>query len=123
MSKPEKLDTKIEQKIYLLNLIMWCMQVIHAIDAVEQIGWIYNKKTKYLCKQLVDVILKEHGNTLHTLWDVKETTMPEITKHLDLFTKLMSQQGYWMLPELIQMMKQVKEEYDSIKEITNDTSN
>jgi hypothetical protein len=45
--------------------------------------------------------------------------MPEITIHLEEFTKLMAQQGYWMLPELIQMMKQVKDEYDSIREISS----
>ena len=118
MAKPE-INKEIEQKVIMLNLIMWLMQSIHAIDEVEKVGWLYKNKTKYLCKQIVETILKEHGNTLATLWDVKETTMPEITKHLEEFTKLMSQQGDWMLPELIQIMKQVKDEYDSIREISS----
>lgn len=119
MAKPEQINKETEQKVILLNLIMWSMQTIHAIDEVERVGWAYKNKTKYLCKQIVETILKEHGNTLSTLWDVQETTMPEITKHLEEFTKLMSQQGYWMLPELIQIMKQVKDEYDSIREISS----
>lgn len=118
MAKPE-INKDMEQKVIMLNLIMWLMQSIHAVDEVEKVGWLYKNKVKFLCKQLVDTILKEHGKTLTVLWDNTETTMPEITIHLEEFTKLMAQQGYWMLPELIQMMKQVKDEYDSIREISS----
>jgi hypothetical protein len=116
----EELDVETAQKLLLLNLVMWSMQTIHSVDAVESVGWAFNHKVKYHAKQLVAEILKHHGKTLHQLWDNTETTLPEVVQYLDVYTERMANTGYWMLPELIDYIDKAKEEYQ--KQV-NDSSN
>jgi hypothetical protein len=121
MSKVEELDVETAQKLLLLNLVMWSMQTVHAVDAVESVGWAFNHKVKYHAKQLVAEILKHHGKTLSQLWDNTDTTLPQVTQYLDAYTDRMANTGYWMLPELIDYIDKAKEEYQ--KKMANDTSN
>jgi hypothetical protein len=120
MSKIEELDIETAQKLLLLNLVMWSMQTIHSVDAVESIGWAFNHKVKYHAKQLVAEILKAHGKAIHQLWDNTETTLPQVVEYLEAYTERMANTGYWMLPELIDYIDKAKEEYQ--KQI-NDSSN
>jgi hypothetical protein len=119
--KVEELDIETAQRLLLLNLVMWSMQTIHAVDAVESVGWAFNHKVKYHAKQLVAEILKHHGKTLHQLWDNTDTTIPQVVQYLDQYTERMANTGYWMLPELIDYIDKAKEEYQ--KKMANDTSN
>jgi len=111
MNKIEELDVETAQRLLLLNLVMWSMQTIHSVDAVESVGWAFNHKVKYHAKQLVAEILKTNGKTLSHLWDNTETTLPEITQYLDAYTERMANTGYWMLPELIDYIDKAKEDY------------
>jgi RNAse (barnase) inhibitor barstar len=119
--KVEELDVETAQKLLLLNLVMWSMQTIHSVDAVESVGWAFNHKVKYHAKQLVAEILKHYGKTLHQLWDNTDTTIPQVVQYLDQYTERMANTGYWMLPELIDYIDKAKEEYQ--KKMANDTSN
>lgn len=119
--KIEELDVETAQRLLLLNLVMWSMQTIHAVDAVESVGWAFNHKVKYHAKQLVAEILKHHGKTLSQLWDNTDTTIPQVVQYLDQYTERMANTGYWMLPELIDYIDKAKEEYQ--KKMANDTSN
>jgi hypothetical protein len=119
--KVEELDVETAQRLLLLNLVMWSMQTIHAVDAVESVGWAFNHKVKYHAKQLVAEILKHHGKTLSQLWDNTDTTIPQVVQYLDQYTERMANTGYWMLPELIDYIDKAKEEYQ--KKMANDTSN
>ena len=119
--KVEELDIETAQRLLLLNLVMWSMQTIHAVDAVESVGWAFNHKVKYHAKQLVAEILKHHGKTLSQLWDNTDTTIPQVVQYLDQYTERMANTGYWMLPELIDYIDKAKEEYQ--KKMANDTSN
>lgn len=119
--KIEELDVEAAQKLLLLNLVMWSMQTVHAVDAVESVGWAFNHKVKYHAKQLVAEILKHHGKTIHQLWDNTDTTIPQVVEYLDQYTNRMANTGYWMLPELIDYIDKAKEEYQM--KIANDTSN
>ena len=107
-------------KIKILNLLMWLQACVYASDECENIGWFYNRQTKQLLKRLIDVIQKEHGPVINTLWDTEGVTMPNITQHLDEFTKEMASTGYWMLPDIIQLIKAVRHE-ESQKEIDSST--
>lgn len=109
--KIEELDIETAQKLLLLNLVMWSMQTVHAVDAVESVGWAFNHKVKYHAKQLVAEILKHHGKTLSQLWDNTDTTLPQVTQYLDAYTERMANTGYWMLPELIDYIDKAKEDY------------
>jgi len=119
--KVEELDVETAQRLLLLNLVMWSMQTVHAVDAVESVGWAFNHKVKYHAKQLVAEILKHHGKTIHQLWDNTDTTIPQVVEYLDQYTNRMANTGYWMLPELIDYIDKAKEEYQM--KIANDTSN
>jgi len=119
--KVEELDVETAQRLLLLNLVMWSMQTVHAVDAVESVGWAFNHKVKYHAKQLVAEILKHHGKTLSQLWDNTDTTIPQVVQYLDQYTERMANTGYWMLPELIDYIDKAKEEYQ--KKMANDTSN
>jgi uncharacterized lipoprotein NlpE involved in copper resistance len=119
--KVEELDVETAQKLLVLNLVMWSMQTVHAVDAVESVGWAFNHKVKYHAKQLVAEILKHHGKTIHQLWNNTDTTIPQVVQYLDAYTERMANTGYWMLPELIDYIDKAKEEYQ--KKMANDTSN
>ena len=106
-----EIDVETAQKLLVLNLVMWSMQTVHAVDAVESVGWAFNHKVKYHAKQLVAEILKQHGKTIHQLWDNTQTTLPEVTQYLEAYTERMATTGYWMLPELIDYMDKAEEEY------------
>jgi hypothetical protein len=111
--KTNKMKTEITQdeleKIKVLNLLMWLQASIYAGDECEDIKWFYNHQTKMLLKRLNESIQREHGKTITALWDADGATLPEITKHLDDFTYEMATYGYWMLPELIKLIQDAKE--------------
>lgn len=106
------------EKLKVLNLLMWLQASLYAADECESIKWFYNHQTKMLIKRLNESIQKEHGKTITALWSTEEgEIMPDITRHLDNFTYEMATYGYWMLPELIQLIQDAKEKSEKVEVI------
>jgi hypothetical protein len=104
-----KLSKNDLEKIKVLNLLMWTQATLYASDECEPIKWFYNHQTKMLMKRLNESIQREHGKTITALWETDGATLPDITKHLEDFTYEMATYGYWMLPELIKLIQDAKE--------------
>ena len=104
-----KLSKSDLEKIKVLNLLMWTQATLYASDECEPIKWFYNHQTKMLMKRLNESIQREHGKTITALWETDGATLPDITKHLEDFTYEMATYGYWMLPELIKLIQDAKE--------------
>ncbi len=107
INKPTKEEL---EKIKILNLLMWLQACIYASDECENISWFYNRQTKNLLKRLFEVIQKEHGAVIKALWETDGAALPNITDHLDEFTREMAKTGYWLLPDLITVIKQIRDE-------------
>ena len=102
---------KEEEKLRVLNLLMWLQVSVYASDDCESIKWFFNHRTKQSLKQAVDAITKEHGKTIQAIWDADGVQMPMVTEVMDTFTKLVAQLDYYKLPEinlLIQMYNEGK---------------
>jgi hypothetical protein len=91
---------KEEEKLRVLNLLMWLQVSVYASDDCESIKWFFNHRTKQSLKQAVDAITKEHGKTIQAMWDADGVQMPMVTEVMDTFTKLVAQLDYYKLPEI-----------------------
>ena len=89
-----------EEKLRILNLLMWLQVSVYASDDCEGIKWFYNHRTKQSLKQAVDAITKEHGKTIKAMWDADGVQMPMVTEVMDTFTKLVANLDYYKLPEI-----------------------
>lgn len=91
---------KEEEKLRVLNLLMWLQISVYAADDCESVKWFYTHKTKQSLKAAIDVIIKEHGKTIMAMWDVDGVQMPMVTEVMDTFTKLVAKLDYYKLPEI-----------------------
>jgi len=97
--------TQEEEKIKVLTLLMWLQTAVYAADECQEIKWFNTRRSKQLLKSTVDIILKEHGGIIKTLWDVDGVQMPEVTKALEEFTGLLSTTDYYKLPEISALIR------------------
>jgi hypothetical protein len=97
--------TQEEEKIKVLTLLMWLQTAVYAADECQEIAWFNTRRSKQLLKSTVDIILKEHGEIIKTLWDVDGVQMPEVTKALEEFTGLLSTTDYYKLPEISALIR------------------
>jgi hypothetical protein len=97
--------TQEEEKIKVLTLLMWLQTAVYAADECQEIAWFNTRRSKQLLKSTVDIILKEHGGIIKTLWDVDGVQMPEVTKALEEFTGLLSTTDYYKLPEISALIR------------------
>lgn len=89
-----------EQKLRVLNALMWMQVSIYMCDNTEDISWFNARRVKYLSKSLVDTIMKDHGHVIKALWDEEGTQMHTVTKVVDQFCEKMQRIEYWKLPEV-----------------------
>ena len=71
---------------------------------------LHNRALQRTEEQLFEVIQKEHGAVIKALWETDGAALPNITDHLDEFTREMAKTGYWLLPDLITVIKQIRDE-------------
>lgn len=102
------------EKIRVLNLLMWMQASVYASDDCEGIDWFYRNQTKNVLKRAVDIIQKEHGATINSLWSVQDDSkiMTDVTNDLMEFTEELASTPYWMLPELTNVIRQYKKEVE-----------
>ena len=97
--------TQEEEKIKVLTLLMWLQTAVYAADECQEIAWFNTRRSKQLLKSTVDIILKEHGGIIKTLWDVDGVKMPDVTRAIEEFTKLLSTTDYYKLPEISALVR------------------
>jgi len=96
---------KNEDEIKILTLLMWLQAAVYAADECQEIPWFNTKRTKQFLKTTVDVILKEHGEIIKVLWSTDGVQMPEITRAIEEFTRLLSTTEYFNLPEVSALLR------------------
>ena len=84
---------------------MWLQTAVYSADECQEIKWFNTRRSKQLLKATVDTILKEHGQIFTTLWNVDGVQMPEVTKAIEEFTKLLSTTDYYKLPEISALIR------------------
>lgn len=89
-----------EQKLRVLNAIMWIQNCIYACDNVEDIEWFYAKRVKYLAKNLVETSIKDHGHIIKAIWDDEGTQMSTVTETMEGFCQRVAAIDYWKIPEI-----------------------
>lgn len=94
-----------EEKIKVLTLLMLMQSVVYAADECQEVSWFNTKRSKQFVKNTIDVILKEHGDVIKSLWDVEGVQMPDVTKALDEFTRLFGTVKYYNLPEVSALVR------------------
>jgi hypothetical protein len=110
---------KEEEKLRVLNLLMWLQISVYAADDCESIKWFYTHKTKQSLKIAIDAILKEHGKTIMAMWDVDGVQMPMVTEVMNTFTKLIAKLDYYKLPEINLLIELYNE--GKLNELLNQT--
>jgi hypothetical protein len=89
-----------DQKHRVLNALMWMQVSVYMCDNTENISWFHAKRVKYLSKNLVDAIMKDHGHIIQSLWDDEGTQMSTVTRVVDQFCEKMQKIDYWKIPEV-----------------------
>lgn len=97
-----------EQKLRVLNALMWIQTCVYACDSVEDIEWFYAKRVKYLSKNLVETSLKDHSHIINALWEDDGAQMGTVTETMDEFCKLVASIDYWKMPEVNHLLKLYK---------------
>lgn len=102
------------EKIRVLNLLMWMQASVYASDDCEGIDWFYRNQTKNVLKRAVDIIQKEHGPSINSLWDVQDDSkiMTDVTNDLMEFSEELASTPYWMLSDLTNAIRQYKKEVE-----------
>jgi hypothetical protein len=102
------------EKIRVLNLLMWMQASVYASDDCEGIDWFYRNQTKNILKRAVDIIQKEHGPSINSLWNVQDDSkiMTDVTNDLMEFTEELASTPYWMLSDLTNAIRQYKKEVE-----------
>lgn len=102
------------EKIRVLNLLMWMQASVYASDDCEGIDWFYRNQTKNVLKRAVDIIQKEHGPSINSLWSVQDDSkiMTDVTNDLMEFTEELASTPYWMLSDLTNAIRQYKKEVE-----------
>lgn len=102
------------EKIRVLNLLMWMQASVYASDDCEGIDWFYRNQTKNVLKRAVDIIQKEHGPSINSLWNVQDDSkiMTDVTNDLMEFTEELASTPYWMLSDLTNAIRQYKKEVE-----------
>ena len=104
-----KITHEDHEKLKVLNLLMWLQASLYAADECETVKWFYNHQTKMLMKRLNESIQREHGKTITELWNVDGALLPDITRQMGEFTRVLAEYGYWMLPELTEYIRTQQE--------------
>jgi hypothetical protein len=107
------------EDLKVINALMWLQASIYAIDETETIKWFHSNQTKMNLKKTVDVVLKQHGKQINDLWSTPGDTIPEMTKRLDEFAKELTEFGFWMLPEITELIRTKKAEIEKVEIIKN----
>ena len=94
-----------KERIKVLTLLMWLQTAVYSADECQQISWFNTRRSKQLLKATVDTILKEHGEIIKTLWNVDGVQMPEVTRAIDDFTKLLATTDYYRMPEISALIR------------------
>jgi hypothetical protein len=89
-----------EQKHRVLNALMWMQVSVYMCDNTENIPWFHAKRVKYLSKNLVEAVMKDHGHIIKALWDDEGTQMHMVTRVVDDFCQKIQQVPYWKLTEV-----------------------
>lgn len=89
-----------EQKLRVLNALMWIQTCVYACDSVEEIEWFYAKRVKYLAKNLVETSLRDHSHIINALWEDDGAQMGMVTETMEEFCKRIAGIDYWKIPEV-----------------------
>lgn len=103
----------------VINAVMWLQASIYAVDETENIKWFNSKQTKMHLKKTVEVILKQHGKQINDLWSTPGDIVPEMTKRLDEFSKELTEFGFWMLPEITELIRKKKATMTKVEILNN----
>jgi hypothetical protein len=98
---------KEEERIRILNLLVWLQVATYAADEASTIKWFNRNQTKMLLNRLNDTIQKEHKDGISGLWEKEGVNMEMIMSQVLQFSQLISDIPFYMLPEI----KQVIEKY------------
>lgn len=101
MKNPNMTD---EQKLRVLNAIMWIQTCVYACDSVEDIEWFMARRVKYLAKNLVETSLRDHNQIIKALWEDDGAQMNKVTNAMDTFCKRVAGIDYYKIPELIHLL-------------------
>jgi hypothetical protein len=93
-----------DEKIRVLNSLVWLQVSIDAGDACENIKWFYNKQTKFYGKRYNDAIMKEHGRALLELWDVEEVNMQMVMKEIYDFSAIVTRIPFYRIREATNLL-------------------
>ena len=103
--------TKIEdEKIRVLNLLVWLQVSLYASEACENITWFYNKQTKFSAKQYDNSIKTQHGLAIKELWDKQETYMQLVMQEIDQFAKMVIKIPFYRIGEATQVLSKYFED-------------
>ena len=98
-----------EQKLRVLNAIMWIQTCVYACDSVEDIEWFMARRVKYLAKNLVETSLRDHSYIIKALWEDEGAQMGTVTNEMDGFCKRVAGIDYWKIPELNHLLDLYKQ--------------
>lgn len=94
-----------EEKIKVLTALMLMQATVFALDECEPIKWFNSRRSKQLVKATVDIIPREHGEVIKSLWDVEGVQMPQVIQALDDYTREFGKIDYYNLPEVTALIR------------------
>ena len=101
----EAMTLKEEERIKIVNLLVWLQVASYAADDASTIAWFNRNQTKMLLNRLNQTIQKEHGPGISGLWDTEGTNMQMVMEEAVKFSELIQTIPFYMLPEITAVIK------------------
>jgi len=99
-----------EDKLKVINLLMLLQVLVYAADETVDIKWFNRHKTKAVLNNLLNIVLKEHGEVIKVFWEIPQINMIEVTKTLDEFGKAAGSLDYYDLKPVTDLINQYKQQ-------------
>lgn len=113
--------TQEEEKIKVLTALMFMQATVFALDECEPIKWFNSRRSKQLVKATIDIIPKEHGEVIKSLWGVEGVQMPQVVQALEDYSKEFGKTDYYKLPEVTALIRAYNAgEFEELFEPTRD---
>jgi len=100
----ETMTKQEDEKIRVLNLLVWLQVSLYASDNCENISWFFNQQTKYTARQYDASIRKYHGEAIKELWDVEEVNMQMVMNEINKFAEIVTRIPFYRIGEATQVL-------------------
>ena len=88
----------------VLNFLVWVDVAFNAADTCTDITWFNRNQTRQALKRLEEIVPKEHGPVLSSLWETDESNIHLVMKDVYLFSDTIRKIRYEQFREASELL-------------------